>query len=86
MPDDILHIYGQVEPHDTVVIVGTRESLLKLAATITLAARDESCDGAQSPIFYDTSGEGYCISVTPTTETDMQNNWRTPSAIAMDCG
>jgi hypothetical protein len=55
----MLNIYGQKNPHDTVIITGTREDLISLRNAISEAAYFDN-----EPIdFFDSDGEEYSIDI-----------------------
>jgi len=64
----MLNIYGQENPHDTVIISGTREDLLGLCHAISEAAYFDN----NSIDLFDSAGEEYQINISCKSEEEMQ--------------
>lgn len=62
-----LHIYGQQYQHDDAYIAGTREALLQLQDTITLAMDSGQPEAVTA---YVNDGEGFQLFIIPLSELD----------------
>lgn len=58
-----MNVYGQKTPHDHVMIVGTREDLIKLSAMIGYILHNENGYFDTIDDFYTFDGEGYNLGI-----------------------
>ena len=66
MTDRILHVYGPGVWHDLVIIAGTRDALLALAAALREAVMLPGGEGAlrtETQGFVTTDGEGFAVEI-----------------------
>ncbi|STZ77368.1 hypothetical protein [Bergeriella denitrificans] len=68
MLDEILHVYGQQQYHDDLIICGTRPALEKLKSAIEAALTHS--DGFEMGTGFQNDGEGYDIEVYLVTEAE----------------
>lgn len=60
--DNVLHVYGQEEWHDDVIIVGDEIALRNLVKIIEKALKGETVSDEEN-CFYTKDGEGFCVHV-----------------------